>query len=155
MNLYELTGELLKAQTLLEEAENVEALELSLFLEFERDKKLEAYLYLIKNFRALAEARKEEAKKLRESAQWAEARVEKLESYVKNCFLPGEKFVCPIGGFSWRKSTACESLDMDKAPEEYIELIPKILVSKIKEDLKQGVDVEGWYLKDKQNLQVK
>lgn len=155
MNLYQLTGELLKAQQLLEETDDIEALELSLFLDSERNKKLEAYLYLIKNFAALAEARSEEAKKLKELAEWADKRVEKLKVGVMNALLPGEKFNCPIGGFSWRASTACVSENMEVAPEDYIEMRPKVLVSKIKEDLKHGVDVEGWSLVQKQNLQIK
>lgn len=159
MNLYDLTKEQRALQKLLDRGDSDEELALAIMgITQARDQKLESCLFVRKNYAALAEAAKLEAKRLKERAEWAERRVAALDSWVGANLSDDERFECPIGAYSWRISEACvptEDNPDEIAPEVYTRYEPKPKVKEIKEDLKMGAHVPGWKLEKRNNLQVK
>ncbi len=156
VNLYVLTGDLLKLEKAVEEDET--KLEEMLQIEALRDKKFESILYVRKNFQALADARSAEAKKLEQLAKVAQNKVDALDVYVLKNMKPGETFDCAIGGYSLRKSERCEPVASNKneeAPKEFIKYVPKIMVQAIKDAINAGKKVKGWCIYEYQTLQVK
>jgi hypothetical protein len=156
VNLYKLTGELLALERAIEEDET--KLEEMMQIEVLRDKKFESILYVRKNFAALADARSAEAKKLAQLAKVAQNKVDALDAYVLKNMKPGETFDCAIGGYSTRKSERCEAVASntdESAPEEFIKLVPKIMVQAIKDAINAGKRVKGWAVYEYQTLTVK
>jgi DNA gyrase/topoisomerase IV subunit A len=68
-----------------------------------------------------------------------------------------EKIETPTLKLSFRKSESIELTDESKVPFSYVEekVIKTISKTKIKEDIKQGIQVPGAQLVTKQNLQIK
>lgn len=92
MKLYEITDVLLQVEDLLEAGEDVQdtldALQLSL------EDKIEGLVKVIRNFEASAEAKKNEAKRLKEEAEKDQANADRLKDLIKlNLIRLGKKKV--------------------------------------------------------------
>lgn len=92
MKLYEITDVLLQVEDLLEAGEDVQdtldALQLSL------EDKIEGLVKVIRNFEASAEAKKNEAKRLKEEAEKDQANADRLKDWIKlNLIRLGKKKV--------------------------------------------------------------
>lgn len=92
MKLYEITDALLQVEDLLEAGEDVQdtidALQLSM------EDKIEGLVKVIRNFEASAEAKKNEAKRLKEQAEKDQANADRLKDWIKlNLIRLGKKKV--------------------------------------------------------------
>lgn len=92
MKLYEITDALLQVEDLLEAGEDVQdtidALQLSM------EDKIEGLVKVIRNFEASAEAKKNEAKRLKEQAEKDQANADRLKDWIKfNLIMLGKKKV--------------------------------------------------------------
>lgn len=92
MKLYEITDALIQVEDLLEAGEDVQdtidALQLSM------EDKIEGLVKVIRNFEASAEAKKNEAKRLKEQAEKDQANADRLKDWIKlNLIRLGKKKV--------------------------------------------------------------
>ena len=167
MTLYEIESELLALlengfnaacideDGVVDEARAAEYLEK---LPIERDKKLEAYGLVIKNYTAEIEAIKQEQANLTARRQAKEKQVERLKNAITNSMVMFNqpKFETPKVAFSFRKTSAVE-VDMDSLDKEYVREKVEYSADKtaIKNALKSGKVVEGACIVERQSLQVK
>lgn len=127
-------------------------------LPIERDKKLEAYGLVIKNYEAEIDAIKNEQANLTARRQAKEKQVERLKQAISNSLIAFNqpKFETAKVSFSFRKTSSVE-VDMDKLDREFIKEEIKFSADKvaIKDAIKRGFTVEGASIVEKQSLQVK
>lgn len=132
-------------------------------LQMERSKKLENVALYVKNLEADIEAYKAEMEAFAERRKKAEKKVEDLRNYLVNA-LQGAKFSTVRCSISFRKSVAVEIAD-EAAFKAYAvanghaELLtvqePKISLTKVKNALKDGIELPGAALVERQNIQIK
>lgn len=124
-----------------------------------RERKLEAYGLVIKNYLAEIEALKKEEERLAERRKSKERQVERLKTAITNSMLAFEdtKFETAKVVFTFRKSTAIEIPDASKLAKLYLRRRVEYTPDKtaIKQALIEGKKVKGASLVTKQNLQVK
>ena len=127
-------------------------------LPIERDKKLEAYGLVIKNYTAEIEAIKQEQANLTARRQAKEKQVERLKNAITNSLVAFNqpKFETAKVAFSFRKTSSVE-VDMDILDKEFIREKVEYSADKtaIKNAIKAGKLVEGAQIVEKQSLQVK
>lgn len=157
MNLYELTKEWKDLQDLLLD-DSLEPSDLEkayLEISAERNQKLENIRKLLKHLQADVDIIQAEKDRLNVFQKKYESKIESLLSWVEKCLLPGEKFDCPIGGFSWRESEYLDSAENAKIPKAFQRVKIEPDKNAIKAALKTGKKIAGWFLAKRQNLQVK
>lgn len=124
-------------------------------LMMERSKKIENVALWIKNLRADAEAYKAEAQAFVDRKKAAERKIETLTRLLE-ITLRGQKFKTVRVQISYRKS---DSVQIDKdavLPDEYLRFKePEPDKVALKKALKDGVKIEGAWLEEKLNMQVK
>ena len=110
----------------------------------------------IKNLSAEAEALKAEKMSFDVRQKRAERKVESLKRYVSKA-LEGKKFKTDRVEASWRKSESVEfEGNVMSLPEHCIRVKePEINKTELKKLLKAGQEIEGAWLVEKQNLQIK
>lgn len=127
-------------------------------LPIERDKKLEAYGLVIKNYEAEVQAIKQEQANLTARRQSKEKQVERLKKAITNSLVAFNqpKFETAKVAFSFRKTSSVE-VDMDILDKEFIREKVEYSADKtaIKNAIKAGKVVEGAQIIEKQALQVK
>lgn len=123
-------------------------------LQMERTQKCENIALWIKNLLAEAKALGEEKKHLDERKQACERKAESLKGYLKDA-LSGQRFSTSKVAVSYRKSQSVEVLDAELIPAEYWKVNPEISKKDISEALKEGKDVPGCQLVEKENIQIK
>ena len=122
----------------------------------ERNEKVLNIACLAKDFKAEAEAHKEEYRKQQEKARVAENKYNRLIDYIKRHVGPGEKFKDSRSTISWRKSVSVSvECNPDSLPIEYQKI--KIDPDKmgIKKALQTGEEINGCSLVENQNIQIK
>ena len=161
MTLYEIDRELLACLDLetgeITDAERLDALQI------ERDTKLENTALYIKNLLAEVEAIKAEEKALAERRKAKENKAESLKKYLADN-LSGGKFETAKVNISFRKSEGVEISE----PEMllfYLENmgfddcikyeLPKIQLAPVKKLIKEGHELPGAAIVEKQNIQIK
>lgn len=161
-SLYEIKNEYLNVLNNIEfDEETGEILNLEELEEMESafDEKTEAVALYIKEQVALAEAIKAEEKSLYERRKRMENKSERLKTYLAESLVEvgRDKFETPKCKLSFRKSTSVEIPDESLIPKEYLKETITYNPDKtlIKEDIKNGVIVEGASLVEKRNLQIK
>ena len=166
MNLYEINREIediLECSIDMETGEiSDEAIERLNELQLERDAKVENVALWHKNLMAESKAIADEIKALQERKKALDRKMEWQENYL-NYALDGHKFESPKVMVSYRRSTAVEIDDVEKFIEE--NKFNTVLVNEkvewtpnktaIKNLLKEGKEVNGARLVDRQNLQIK
>ncbi len=161
MNLYEIN----KSITDMVDRETGEILDIEAFdsLVMERDEKLENMALWIKNLSAEATAIREEEKNLAERRKAVERKADQLKEYL-SAFLSGQKFGTPRVSCSFRKSTSLEIKDEEKfvqtmAQTQRFEFLkytaPTVDKKAVTDAIKAGQTVEGAYLIEKNNIQIK
>ena len=166
MTLYELTGEQARLEELLEDAidpETGEIIDEALVAAYDAatlatEEKAEACAIMVKNFTAEAEAIKAEIKTLTTRARTLTNRAEGLRGYMAHCLAPGQTVKTPRAAISWRRSEAVEfddTLDVRALPPEFTKTTIEPNKTAIKAALKQGDEIPGAYLVERQNLQIK
>lgn len=153
MNLFEIDYELMKCFD--EETGEIFDSEMFDSLAMARDTKIENIGCWIKNLKAEAEALKAEEESFKKRRQSAENKAKSLSNYL-SAYLNGQKFKTPKLAISWRKSTTVECGDWQIIPEDYLKFKePEPNKTAIKEALKNGTEVPGCYLLEKQNMSIK
>lgn len=125
-------------------------------LEIAKEEKIENIGLWIKNLLAEAEAVKHEKDNMAIRQKRLEKKAESLKGYLTYA-LNGEKFSTPRVAMSFRKSESVVIPDEAVIPNEYcnISVVRKPDKTVIKKALKEGKEVVGAELIEKQNIQIK
>lgn len=148
-SLYELTNEFLHTKQLLEEMEldeltfedTLDAIKMPI------EEKAENIVKLMKEWEALADAKKLEAKRLSESATNDLKKVERLKQYLQSNLETADikKLQAGVFTLSFRKGSEVVEIDETRLPEwAFVPQDPKPLSkTEFKAMLKEGVEVPG------------
>ena len=159
MTLYEL-NEAMQNFTLEIDEETGEVLngdELDL-LTLEHDLKLKNCVWWYKNKKAEAEALKAEKMKLAKRQQTAERQAEWMKDYIDmdlhgESFKPSDDVTVSV---SYRKSKTVECDNIFDVPDDYLRYKePELDKAKIKKAFKEGINVAGCRIVEKNNIQIK
>ena len=154
--LYELTGQFLDIYNLeLDEETKLDTLD-SIDWETEYETKVENYIKVMKNLEADVEARKNEIKRLTELNKADEKKKEHLKDTLSaSMSLTGhERVDTPLFKVSFRKSQAVE-VDETVLSEAYKIATWKADKKRLKEDLKNGLEIIGASLVERKNLSIR
>lgn len=154
--LYELTGQFLDIYNLeMDEETKLDTLD-SIDWETEYETKVENYIKVMKNIDADVEARKNEIKRLTELNKADEKKKDRLkETLSASMALTGhERVDTPLFKVSFRKSQAVE-VDETVLPEAYKVATWKPDKKRLKEDLKNGLEIIGASLVERKNLSIR
>ena len=154
--LYELTGQFLDIYNLeMDEETKLDTLD-SIDWETEYETKVENYIKVMKNIDADVEARKNEIKRLTELNKADEKKKDRLkETLSASMILTGhERVDTPLFKVSFRKSEAVE-VDETVLPESYKVATWKPDKKRLKEDLKNGLEIVGATLVERKNLSIR
>lgn len=154
--LYELTGQFLDIYNLeLDEETKLDTLD-SIDWKTEYETKVENYIKVMKNLEADVEARKNEIKRLMELNKADEKKKEHLKDTLSaSMSLTGhERVDTPLFKVSFRKSQAVE-VDEAVLPEAYKVATWKADKKRLKEDLKNGLEIIGASLVERKNLSIR
>lgn len=126
-------------------------------LEMEKAEKIENCIKFYKNQFSDSKALKEEAQRLQKLAKAAENRAEWMKKYLNSC-LNGEKFRSDDGlhQISFRRSESVEIVDLFSIPDDLLRYKePEADKTAIKNALKEGRQVTGAVLVEKNNITIK
>nr|DAX82943.1 MAG TPA: resistance protein [Caudoviricetes sp.] len=154
--LYELTGQFLDIYNLeLDEETKLDTLD-SIDWQTDYEEKVENYIKVIKNIESDVEARKAEIKRLTELNKADEKKKEHLKETLSTSMqLTGhERVDTPLFKVSFRKSQAVE-VDELVLPESYKVATWKPDKKRLKEDLKNGLEIVGASLVERKNLSIR
>lgn len=131
-------------------------------LQMAKDEKVENVALWHKNLLAESKAIADEIKALQERKKSLEKKMQWQENYLEWA-LEGQKFESPKVAITYRKSTAVEIEDLDKFIAGYKDN-PDLVTTKIdyapnktniKAILKEGTQIDGAWLIERQNMQIK
>lgn len=154
--LYELTGQFLDIYNLeLDEETKLDTLD-SIDWQTDYEEKVENYIKVMKNLEADIEARKAEIKRLTELNKADEKKKDHLKETLSTSMqLTGhERVDTPLFKVSFRKSQAVE-VDELVLPESYKVATWKPDKKRLKEDLKNGLEIVGATLVERKNLNIR
>lgn len=154
--LYELTGQFLDIYNMeLDEETKLDTLD-SIDWKSDYENKVENYIKVMKNLEADVEARKNEIKRLTELNKADEKKKDHLkETLSTSMSLTGhERVDTPLFKVSFRKSQAVE-VDETILPESYKVATWKPDKKRLKEDLKNGLEIVGASLVERKNLSIR
>ena len=154
--LYELTGQFLDIYNMdLDDETKADTLE-SIDWNSDYENKVENYIKVIKNNEADIEARKNEIKRLTELNRADERKNERMKEVLKESMaLTGHEQVdTTLFKVSFRKSEAVEVDDL-LLPEAYKVATYKPDKKRLKEDLKNGLEILGAELVERKNLSIR
>nr|DAN55305.1 MAG TPA: resistance protein [Caudoviricetes sp.] len=154
--LYELTGQFLDIYNLeLDEETKLDTLD-SIDWQTDYENKVENYVKVIKNTESDVEARKNEIKRLTELNRADKRKIERMEENLKESMaLTGHEQVdTTLFKVSFRKSEAVEVDDL-LLPEAYKVATYKPDKKRLKEDLKNGLEILGAELVERKNLSIR
>lgn len=124
-------------------------------LQLEKDTKVENICLWIKNLKSDAVAYKAEKDAFEKKRKAAENKAEKLSAYV-DYILAGDKFKSSKVNVSYRKSEQVECFDFLEVDPDYLRFKePELDKKKIKDALKQGIEVKGCQLVERSNIQIR
>lgn len=124
-------------------------------LQLEKDTKVENICLLIKNLKSDAVAYKAEKDAFEKKRKAAENKAEKLTAYV-DYILAGDNFKSSKVTVSHRRSEQVECFDLLEVDPDYLRFKePELDKKKIKDALKQGIEVKGCQLVERQNIQIR
>ena len=112
--------------------------------------------YIKQDYAASAEAIKQEVSRLQDRQKSYLRKVESLKS-LQMYLMDGKKFETPFFNFGYRKSSQVEIIDDTLIDAKYLKEKITYTPDKkaIAEDIKNGIDVVGAELVEKQNLSVR
>ena len=154
--LYELTGQFLDIYNMdLDDETKADTLE-SIDWNSDYEEKVENYIKVIKNNEADIEARKNEIKRLTELNRADERKNERLKEVLKESMVVTghEQVNTTLFKVSFRKSEAVEVDDL-LLPEAYKVATYKPDKKRLKEDLKNGLEILGAELVESKNLSIR
>ena len=124
------------------------------YLENDRDTKIEGLIKYYKDLQGDIEKFKTEIKSLSESKKVLENKAVSLEKFL-DLQHKGEAKQYGVHKVSYRKSTVVVGNDLDILPPELKNTVVEAKKAEIKAKLKEGVEIIGWSLLDKKNIQIK
>ena len=154
--LYELTGQFLDIYNMeLDEETKLDTLD-SIDWQTDYENKVENYIKVIKNTEADVEARKNEIKRLTELNRADKRKIERMEENLKESMVVTghEQVDTTLFKVSFRKSEAVEVDDL-LLPEAYKVATYKPDKKRLKEDLKNGLEILGAELVERKNLSIR
>ena len=160
MNLYELTAEAQMIASLLETEELTPELEAMLIInQQELTQKSIDYVKVIRNKEADSNAIEAEIKRLKAMKDANDRVTDRMKLMVKNSMMTSgiDKIESSLFKLSLRRSEAVEVVNIDQLPES-LTVVKKTVSAdkvKIKEQIKNGIPVEGAVLVENFNLQIK
>ncbi|WP_342987374.1 siphovirus Gp157 family protein [Streptococcus parasanguinis] len=154
--LYELTGQYLEIYNLDMDDETKQDTLDSIDWAEDYENKVENYVKVIKNLDADMEVRKNEIERLRKLNDADNSKKERMKEAVKESMeLTGHDRVdTPLFKVSFRKSEAVEVDDL-LLPEAYKVATYKPDKKRLKEDLKNGLEILGAELVERKNLSIR
>ena len=124
-------------------------------LQMERDRKIENVALWHKNLVSDAEVYGKEKKLFAEKEAAAKKKAAELKEWLSKA-LGGDKFKSARVNISYRKSESVNVVDITKLDKDYLKLVaPEVDKTKVKEALKDGVQLEGVELIQKNNIQIR
>lgn len=127
-------------------------------LALEHNEKLKNCVWWYKNKKAEAEALKAEKMKLAKRQQTAERQAEWMKGYI-DADLDGKDFKPEDDvtvNVTYRKSKVVECHNIYDVPDDYLRYKePELDKTKIKKAFKEGIDVDGCEIVEKNNIQIK
>lgn len=154
--LYELTGQFLDIYNMdLDDETKLDTLD-SIDWQTDYEEKVENYVKVMKNLEADIEARKNEIKRLTELNKGDEKKKDRLkETLSTSMALTGyDRVDTKLFKVSFRKSQAVE-VDEMLLPESYKVATYKPDKKRLKEDLKNGLEILGAELVERKNLSIR
>lgn len=128
-------------------------------LEGEIETKADGYAKVMRELRAVADARKAEAKRLTDGAKSIEANIDRMKSALEAAMrLTGKtKFKTALFSFGIQKNPPALKIDMpDRVPEEFlIPQEPKVDSAAIKKELKEGAVYDWCHLEQSEGLRIR
>ena len=125
-------------------------------IEAEHEDKVLRIGCFIKNLRVDAEALKAEKLRLAKRQQGVERTIEHLTRYLRDFSEPGRKYQSPQCTIGWRKSEAVlVTASADELPEEYRRVKVEVDLNAIKAALKEGDEVPGAVLEQRNLIQIR
>lgn len=124
-------------------------------LQMKFDDKVEGVALWIKNLLSEAAAIKAEKDKLAERQKACENKAKNLKEYLSK-FLDGQKFKTAKVSITYRKSDSVEVENVSMLPKEFLKFAePEVRKTELKKALKDGVEIAGATLVERQNIQIK
>lgn len=123
-------------------------------LEMERHQKVVNVACWVKELLAEADAIKAEKLNLAKRQSACEKKAKQLKEYL-TCVLGGEKFKDAKCSISYRKSESVEVADVNSLPEEFVKVEKIAKLTELKEAIKQGQEIDGVSIIEKNNIQIK
>lgn len=121
--------------------------------------KADGYAKVMKELKAIADARKAEAKRLLDGAKSVEANIDRMKAALMTAMkLTGKtKFKTELFEYGIQKNPPALKIDMpDRVPEEFlIPQEPKIDSVAIKKELKEGVVYDWCHLEQSESLRIR
>ena len=114
-------------------------------LQMDRDEKLDNCIWFYKSRKAMAAALKDEKKAIERRQKTAEREADRMKDYLAFC-LHGEKHESAAGKISYRKNQTVEVTDLDKLPDEFKRWKAEPNKTALKDELIEGVIIEGAHL---------
>ena len=155
MTIYEIDEEILKCID--EETGEVIDEDRLNALNMERDKKVSNVACWIKDLKAENEAIKTEKQNLSRRQEVNEHKMESLKNWLAFA-LNGEKFKDGRVSISYRKSESVQFDDtfrIENLPSEFRKVTVEPMKSEIKQAIKDGQSVNGCYIKEENNIQIR
>lgn len=158
MNLFELTGNALALQEMLESGEIDEQTFTDTLESLNIDGKIEAVIHVIKNLEAKAEACKKVKDEFAAKQKAAENGVQRLKDNLLTYLQATEQKKLEAGLFTVSRSSSesCEIIFEDMIPDDYmIPQPPKIDKAGIKKAIKNGEEIAGAKLIKTEHVRIK
>lgn len=155
MTLYEIDNAILECLDL-ETGEIIDEERLN-SLEMERDTKISNVACWIKDLKAENEAIKTEKQNLTRRQEVNDKKAESLKKWL-NFALNGEKFKDGRVSISYRKSESVQFTDsftIESLPSEFIKVTAEPMKSEIKQAIKDGRTIEGCFIREDNNIQIR
>ena len=125
-------------------------------LQLDRTEKLEGCAVLTKEFKRDIDALKSEIQRLQREVKARERRIESLQNYMTWNMEPGEKVETLKAKIGWRKSTAVVVDNIYQVPVEFYKIRePEADKTAIKDALKEGREVPGAHIEERQNISIR
>lgn len=158
MHLYELTGNILKLQEMLEAGEINEKIYNDTLESLDIGQKVENICYVIRNLQADADKFKAEKDRIAAKQQTAENGVKRLKESLLNYLQVTNQSKVKSGIFSVGVGSTEKVVvtDESKIPQEFlIEQQPKIDLTGLKKALKKGTHIEGITIENNQHIRIR
>ena len=160
MNLYEIMGEM---NTLIDpETGEIRDFDAYQELALSREEKIDNTVLWVKDLEAEAKAIDDEIRKLSERRDMAKRKAVRLREFLQRV-LDGEKRKTPKYAITYRKTESVDIIDEDRCVAWLIDndedaltyQMPKISKTAVKELIKNGQDVPGVALVERQTMNIK